>query len=85
MRAQDLAKRDEIEQKRLEFARNSIEPQLAAKQATTDQLKQSAQLRQGQVEALHVRAGMAGVRLSVLAASAALPLFLPACRSPRSP
>jgi HlyD family secretion protein len=61
VRAEDLSKRDAIEQKRLEFARNSIEPQLAAKQATTDQLKESAQLRHSQVEGLHVRAGMAGV------------------------
>ena len=51
----------QIEDKRLEFARNSIEPQLAAKQATVDQLTQQAKLKANQVEALHVRAGMAGV------------------------
>ncbi len=33
----ELANRDKIELKRLEFARDSIEPQLAAKQATVDQ------------------------------------------------
>ena len=61
VRADDLAHRDAIEQKRFEFARNSVEPQLASKQAAVDQLKQSAQLRQNQVEGLHVRAGMTGV------------------------
>ncbi|MEO5720025.1 MAG: RND transporter, partial [Chthoniobacterales bacterium] len=33
IKAEDLAARDAIEQKRFEFAQNSIEPQLAAKQA----------------------------------------------------
>ncbi len=57
----ELQNRDEIEQKRLEFARNSIEPQLAAKQATVDQLAASAKLKARDVEALHVKAGMTGV------------------------
>jgi HlyD family secretion protein len=57
----ELANRDAIEQKRYAFARDSIEPQLAAKQAAVDQAKQAAQLRINQVEALHVRAGMSGV------------------------
>jgi HlyD family secretion protein len=45
----------------LDFARDSIEPQIASKQAAVDQAKQLAQLKLDQVEALHVRAGMAGV------------------------
>ena len=34
---EELANRDAIEEKRLDFARDSIEPQLAAKQAAVDQ------------------------------------------------
>src|SRR5438067_3613537 len=57
----ELANRDAIEQKRLAFARDSIEPQLASKQAAVDQANQLAKLKLDQVEALHVRAGMSGV------------------------
>ena len=57
----ELANRNEIEQKRLSFAHDSIDPQLAAKQAAVDQAKQLAKLKLYQVEALHVRAGMSGV------------------------
>ena len=57
----ELANRDAIEEKRLAFARDSIEPQLAAKQAEVEQLKASTALRAREVEALHVRAGMTGV------------------------
>jgi HlyD family secretion protein len=57
----ELANRDEIEQKRLAFSRDSIEPQIASKQAAVDQAKQLAKLKSNQVEALHVRAGMSGV------------------------
>ena len=61
VKAAELANRDAIEQKRFDFAKNSIEPQIASKQAAVDQLKASAQLKLNQVEALHVRAGMSGV------------------------
>jgi HlyD family secretion protein len=61
IKAAELGNRDAIEQKRYAFARDSIEPQLAAKQAAVDQAKQAAQLKLNQVEALHVRAGMSGV------------------------
>ncbi len=57
----ELANRDAIEDKRLAFARDSIEPQLAAKQAAVEQFKASAEMRSQEVEALHVRAGMTGV------------------------
>ncbi|MEY2480591.1 MAG: HlyD family secretion protein [Verrucomicrobiota bacterium] len=57
----DLATRDEIENKRLAFSRDSIEPQIASKQAAVDQAKQLAKLKLDQVEALHVKAGMSGV------------------------
>jgi len=57
----ELANRNEIEKKRLSFAHDSIDPQLASKQAAVDQAKQLAKLKSDQVEALHVRAGMSGV------------------------
>ncbi|MFZ3377747.1 MAG: HlyD family efflux transporter periplasmic adaptor subunit [Chthoniobacterales bacterium] len=57
----ELANRDQIEEKRLNFARDSIEPQIASKQAAVDQATQLATLKSNQVEALHVRAGMRGV------------------------
>jgi HlyD family secretion protein len=61
VKAAELANRDGIEQKRLTFARESISPQLASKQAEVDQVKAAAQLKIDQVEALHVKAGMNGV------------------------
>jgi len=61
VKAAELANRDAIEQKRLNFAGDSIEPQLASKQAEVDQVKAAAQLKLDQVEALHVKAGMNGV------------------------
>ena len=57
----ELVNRNEIEEKRLKFAHDSIDPQLASRQAAVDQAKQLAKLRADQVEALHVRAGMSGV------------------------
>lgn len=57
----ELANRDQIELKRLSFARDSIEPQLASKQAAVEQANQLAKLKLNQVEALHVKAGMVGV------------------------
>jgi len=57
----ELANRDNIEEKRLAFSRDSIEPQIASKQAAVDQAKQLATLKLNQVEALHVKAGMSGV------------------------
>jgi HlyD family secretion protein len=61
IKEEELAKTDEIEQKRLAFARDSIEPQLASQQAAVDQANQLAKLKLEQVEALHVKAGMPGV------------------------
>lgn len=57
----ELANRDQIETKRYEFAKSSIEPQIASKQAAVDQAKEFAKLKQDQVEQLHVKAGMTGV------------------------
>jgi len=61
VKAEDLGIRDAIEQKRYAFARDSIEPQLASKQAAVDQVKALTQLKLNQVAALHVRAGFTGV------------------------
>src|ERR671922_2586605 len=61
IKEEELQKSDEIEKKRLEFAKTSIEPQIAAKQAAADQATQLAKLKLDQVENLHVKAGMAGV------------------------
>jgi len=57
----ELANRDAIEDKRFAFAWDSIEPQLAVKQAAVEQFKASAAMRAWEVEVLHVRAGMIGV------------------------
>ncbi len=61
IKEEECQKGAEIEQKRLAFAHDSIEPQLASKQAAVDQANQLAKLKLDQVEALHVKAGMAGV------------------------
>ena len=61
IKEEECQKSDEIEQKRLAFSRDSIEPQLASKQAAVDQANQLAKLKLDQVEGLHVKAGMDGV------------------------
>ncbi|MBA3882822.1 MAG: efflux RND transporter periplasmic adaptor subunit [Chthoniobacterales bacterium] len=61
IKAEDLAARDGIEQKRYDFAKTSIEPQIASKQAAVDQVRALAQLKKDQVEQLKVRAGFTGV------------------------
>ena len=61
IKAKDLSARSDIEQKRLNFARNNIEPQIAAKQAAVDQARANAQLKKEQMEQLKVRAGFTGV------------------------
>ena len=61
IKAEDLAARDAIEQKRWDFAKNNIEPQIASKQAAVDQVKANAQLKKDQMEQLKVRAGFTGV------------------------
>jgi HlyD family secretion protein len=61
IKEEECAKSDDIEQKRLTFSHDSIEPQLASKQAAVDQANQLAKLKLDQVEGLHVKAGMSGV------------------------
>jgi HlyD family secretion protein len=50
-----------IAQKRYAFAQDSVAPQLAVKQATVDQLRAQAVLKQAEADALNVRAGMSGI------------------------
>ncbi len=61
IKAEDLAVRDQIEQKRFDFARQNIEPQIAAKQAAVDQARANASIKKDQMEQLKVRAGFTGV------------------------
>ncbi len=61
IKAEDLAARTAIEQKRYEFARNNIEPQIASKQSEVDQAKALAQIRLEELDQLKVRAGFTGV------------------------
>jgi HlyD family secretion protein len=59
--ATEQAANFEVEQRRSEFAKQSIEPRLAVAQGELDQAKAQAVLRHSQVDALQVRAGMNGV------------------------
>jgi HlyD family secretion protein len=59
--AEELAKRSDLEQKRLAIAGESVEAQLAAHRARVEQSRALSRLRRSQVEALHLRAGIAGV------------------------
>jgi HlyD family secretion protein len=60
-RAQELATRNEIEQKRLEITQRVVPTQLAVLSAIVEQRKATAQLRRQQVDQLRVKAGMHGV------------------------
>jgi HlyD family secretion protein len=59
--ADESATRHGIEQKRFAFAKDSIPPQLAVKDAEVDRLRAQARLRREELSALAVRAGVAGV------------------------
>lgn len=59
--AEEAATRHNIEQKRYNFAKDSIAPQLAVKEAEVNRARAVARLRRAEADALHVRAGMAGV------------------------
>lgn len=59
--ADQADKMNTIQEKRYEFARDSIAPQLAQKQAVVDQDRAQARLRHADRDALQVRAGMEGV------------------------
>ncbi len=59
--AEDAATRHEIEQKRYAFTRESLQLQLAVKQAEVDRQRAQTQLRREECDALKVRAGLTGV------------------------
>jgi HlyD family secretion protein len=59
--AEELAKRLEIEKKRLEIAQESIEAQLAAQRVNIEKLRAQLQLKREQVDQLKIRAGTDGV------------------------
>ena len=59
--AEQAETRNQIEQKRFAFAKESIAPQLAVKEAEVDRFRAQAKLRHDELDALAVRAGMQGV------------------------
>jgi HlyD family secretion protein len=59
--AETARTRNEIEQKRFAFAKESIKPQLAVQEAEVERLASLSRLRNEELEALQVRATMAGV------------------------
>jgi len=65
--AEQLAVRQEFEQKRVSIHSESARAQLAAQQAKINQLKALYELKRSQVEGLQVRAGMNGVLQSLAA------------------
>lgn len=61
VRAEELATRHEIEQKRLSSVADASQAQLTVQQAEVDRLRGLYRLRQSQVSSLKVRAGVKGV------------------------
>ncbi|MBI1872972.1 MAG: HlyD family efflux transporter periplasmic adaptor subunit [Acidobacteria bacterium] len=61
VRAEELATRNEIEQKRLSSVAEASQAQLTVQQAEVDRLRGLNRLRQSQVASLKVRAGVKGV------------------------
>lgn len=59
--AEELAKRFEIDRKRLEISAASTEAQLAVQQVQIEKLRASLKLKQSQVADLKIRAGASGV------------------------
>jgi HlyD family secretion protein len=59
--ADELVTRNELEQERLKIASDSVKAQLSAENARVEQVRALYTLRKNQVDALKVRAGIAGV------------------------
>jgi HlyD family secretion protein len=59
--AQELATRNEIEEKRQSINQESVEAQLAAQKVKVDQLEAEYKLKQQQVEELKIRSGVEGM------------------------
>jgi HlyD family secretion protein len=60
-RSDELTTRNDIEVERLAIARKAIESQIAEQEAKVDQIRALAELKQEQLDALKVRAGIEGV------------------------
>jgi len=60
-KADELTTRNNIEGERLEIGQKAIESQLAEQQAKVEQIRALAELKQKQLDALRVRAGIDGV------------------------
>jgi HlyD family secretion protein len=60
-RSDELTTRNDIEGERLDINQKAIESQLAEQQAKVDQIRALAELKQKQLDALKVRAGIEGV------------------------
>lgn len=60
-KSDELTTRNDIEVERLVIAQKAIESQIAEQQAKVDQIRALAELKQEQLEALKVRAGIEGV------------------------
>jgi HlyD family secretion protein len=61
VKSDNLAVRDEIEQKRYTSTRESAQSRFAVQQSEVDRLRALVELRRSQVNQLHVRAGIAGM------------------------
>jgi HlyD family secretion protein len=59
--AEEMGKRETVERKRLSIAGEAIRAQLAVQEAEVEQRRALARLRQSQLEALKVRAGLDGM------------------------
>ena len=59
--ARELAACADIERQRVDFTRQAVEPQIAVAQGEVDGARATAALRHAELDALQVRAGMAGV------------------------
>jgi HlyD family secretion protein len=64
-KADELTTRDDLEKQRLTLNEKAIETQLAVQQAKVDQAKALLGLKQRQLDALSVRAGISGVLVEV--------------------
>ena len=60
-KSEELTTRNDLEKQRLVIGEKAIESQLAEQQAKVDQMRALAELKQKQLDALHVRAGIDGV------------------------
>ena len=70
-KADELTTRNNIEDERLDINQKAIESQMAEQQAKVDQMRALAELKQKQLDALKVRAGIDGVLVDLAVAGGA--------------